>query len=200
VGLLVLASWGATSLQAESLGSVARREKARREKARATKGAAEIIDDEKLANTTGQISNDPSLPPAVMSTPDLSSRSSGPSGRDKGEDYWRGRSRAASGDVTRLEAEVARLEAQADRLAYGASCGAVGVGPGVPVGATQSPGFRANAQRMADAACQQQWESRRKSVMSQLESARSRLAAARTSQSSVAEEARKGGALPGWTR
>ena len=64
-GVLALAS----RVSGESLGEAAAREQARREAARRKDGPAAVVHEEELKNASGRIANDPSIRPAVQLPP-----------------------------------------------------------------------------------------------------------------------------------
>jgi hypothetical protein len=64
-GVLALAS----PVSGESLGEAAAREQVRRDAARRKDGPAVVVDEEQLKKASGRIANDPAIAPAVTSSP-----------------------------------------------------------------------------------------------------------------------------------
>lgn len=197
-GVLALAS----RVSGESLGDAAAREQARREAAQRKDGPAVVVHEEELKNAHGRIANDPNVRPAVPPTP-------------RQPTTWAGPPRALTINDVTLKENVAR---EILRLATPSVSGlAPDSNPQDDVRAREAY-WRAEARRRREEAAATEEALREVERWSDptyagkdkpscpitrntdRRKARADAARAREALKSLDEEARVGGALPGWVR
>jgi hypothetical protein len=184
-GVLALAS----RVSGESLGEAAAKEQTRRQTARRQAGTVAVVHEEELKNATGRIANDPSIAPAAQ-LPSLETRVTGGAlvyaGRAFGSGVTaRGRA-AASGatDANRVREDFWRQEARRRRVA-----------------AASAEQVLKDVERWSDPTyAGKDRPSCPITRRSDRRKARADAARARQALRSLDEEARVGGALPGWIR
>jgi hypothetical protein len=163
----------ASQVSGESLGAAAAREQARREAAQRKDGPAAVVHEEDLKNARGRIANDPTIAPAAKLPPLQTPfvSTSAPATPSPTDDI-RGREAFWKGEARRRRAEAVRAEqVLKDVERWSDPTYAGKERPSCPI------------TRSSD---------RRK--------ARGDAARARAALKSLDEEARVGGALPGWVR
>ena len=205
-GLRFLAAAGVLALTSqvsgESLGEAAAREQARRDAARRTAAPTVVVHEEELKNAHGRIANDPSLRPAAPAPP----RQPAP---------WASQARALTVDDATLKEIVAR---EMLRLATPSVSGLAPDSNTQDDMRAREAYWRAEAQRRRqEAAATEQalkdverWSDPTYAgkdkpscpVTRNVDRRKARADAARARQAlkSLDEEARVGGALPGWVR
>jgi hypothetical protein len=211
VGLLIVAT--AAGVQAQSLAEVAQKEKERRAKLQGARPAKPITEED-LAAAAGTVSNpaatdtaepsadvSPSSSRTVTAAADGGSRSSSaPSGA--GEAYWRNRATQLRAAVASAEARLKAVEERAAKL-----------GPPMP-GPRDAPcqagalvGYGETAIELRDKSrrtrvCNTQGMRAQEQdrVYADVTRARADLDRAKAALAALDDEARRGGAMPGWIR
>ena len=157
----------------QSLGSAAAKERDRREKLRTTGKTSRPLTEDDLANTKGQLANDPNAPPAASppSRPATADPVETEDARADVEEYWRGR-------VAEARARLREAQEAHDYMQRVIRLG--------------QPEMRDKNGRIVIYSNQQ--------LKAKADAAEAALAAAKAALESLVEDARRKGALPGWLR
>ena len=166
---------------AQALGEAAKKERERRDKLRQAGVSTKTLTQDDVANSKGQLANDPNEAAATEDAPparDPEAAASGPvsavrepTSPTRGEDYWRGRVEAARGRLAQAQARHDAMQAVV-RLGQPAS-------------------YDKNGKRVM-------YSIHQLKVMA--DAAAAALAAAQKALDDTLEQARRSGALPGWLR
>jgi hypothetical protein len=161
----------------QSLGEAAKKERERRDKLRQGGAGARTLTEDDLATTKGALANDPKAKAPESAAPEKGGRASGTSGEGagdsskSGEEYWRGRARAARGRVADAQR---RCDAFQRMIRLG-----------------QPASFDENGRRVIYSVQQ---------LKTMADAADSELLAAQAALEATLEEGRRAGAQPGWLR